>query len=267
MTNEIFTKDGQNVAFKGAVPMGQPVTAVIKALNSGVFSKKAFYRESLCDDKKLKEQYTTLEKQINSRRKATLGTMIEVKVNMDLLPTQNDLIHRYYSFINRLTMMTSLNFPKDGSEKEQCAFLGYAITIYRSGMLETYDEFKSHLTDVEYDYITVSAEIFSQALKKHHVLLDAPQTFEGGYGKITAKGDLDFLSKDSIIDLKTGKNVSGKDMLQQVFYFVLGMRSIYRPLYEGIQKVSLFHLPSFTIYSLDIDEIPNSFLKRINRFI
>ncbi|MBR6100957.1 MAG: hypothetical protein IKH78_08345 [Ruminococcus sp.] len=82
-------------------------------------------------------------------------------------------------------------------------------------------------------------------------------TFEGGYTKLVSSGDGDYLTKDTLIDLKvTNKSLSTKWSLQVLVYYLLGLHSIHRE-FDRIEKLCIFNPLKNMSYTVKLSEIDN----------
>lgn len=80
-------------------------------------------------------------------------------------------------------------------------------------------------------------------------------TFEGGYTDIVSKGDGDFLTQDTLIDIKVSKDVfSTKWSLQLLMYYLLGIHSIHTE-FSSISKLCIFNPHQNKSYICRVEDI------------
>lgn len=91
-------------------------------------------------------------------------------------------------------------------------------------------------------------------------------TFEpDGYTKTVNTGDGDFLTKDTMWDLKVSKSKpTSKHTLQIMMYWIMGQHSG-NPIFSSISRVGFFNPRSNTAYLLDVIDIDPDVIKTIER--
>ena len=90
-------------------------------------------------------------------------------------------------------------------------------------------------------------------------------TFEGAYSNVITSGDGDFLSNNSLWDLKTTKNeITSKHTLQILIYYIMGIRSIH-DCFEDIQSIGIFNPRLNKIYKINISNISADIIKDIEK--
>lgn len=78
-------------------------------------------------------------------------------------------------------------------------------------------------------------------------------------------GDGDFLSNNSLWDLKTTKNeITSKHTLQILIYYIMGIRSIH-DCFEDIQSIGIFNPRLNKIYKINISNISADIIKDIEK--
>ena len=91
-------------------------------------------------------------------------------------------------------------------------------------------------------------------------------SFEGGYTTVISSGDGDYLTKDTLWDIKAVRNMSnrGKEYtLQLLIYYIMGMHSIH-PEFQTIKRLGIFNPRLNTIYLLDINTISEDIIKEVS---
>lgn len=80
-------------------------------------------------------------------------------------------------------------------------------------------------------------------------------TFRGGYTDMISSGDGDYLTKDTLWDLKVSKKPPNKDhTLQLLIYYLMGKHSIH-PEFQSIKNLGIFNPRLNKIYLLKVDSI------------
>lgn len=89
-------------------------------------------------------------------------------------------------------------------------------------------------------------------------------TFEGGYTDLVTSGDGDYLSKDTLIDLKVSKeDFSSRWSLQLLMYYLLGFHSIH-PEYKKIKKICIFNPYKNKSYLCKIKDISDESMYKVS---
>ena len=88
-------------------------------------------------------------------------------------------------------------------------------------------------------------------------------TMEGAYTATITTGDGDFLTHDTLWDLKVTTGKPNKDhTLQLLIYYLMGRRSIH-PEFQNIEKLGIFNPRQNTIYQLPIFKISYQVIKEV----
>lgn len=90
-------------------------------------------------------------------------------------------------------------------------------------------------------------------------------TFEGGYTKFIDSGDGDYLTKDTLWDLKVSKyEPKSKHTLQLLVYYLMGLHSIHSE-YDRITNLGIFNPRLNKVYIISIDKIPIEVMDDVER--
>lgn len=85
-------------------------------------------------------------------------------------------------------------------------------------------------------------------------------TFEGGYTRLVATGDGDFMTKDGLWDLKTTKSpINAKHTLQLLMYWRMGLHSEH-PEYRDVRKLGFMNPRRNLIETLEVRFIPDDII-------
>ena len=87
-------------------------------------------------------------------------------------------------------------------------------------------------------------------------ILDMGITFEGGYNNYVSSADADFISQNTLWDLKTSSSdPTPKDSLQLLGYYLLGLRSE-NDLFKQVDTLGVYNPRLNTSYTIKLSEIP-----------
>ena len=90
---------------------------------------------------------------------------------------------------------------------------------------------------------------------------------EGGYTTLVSSGDGDYLTRDTLIDLKVKRGrICARDTLQILMYYLMGLHSIHKE-FQSIKKLSLFNPRSNTEYWVNVNSIPQSVTDEVNNIV
>lgn len=89
-------------------------------------------------------------------------------------------------------------------------------------------------------------------------------SFEGAYTKEIGAGDGDFLTDDTIWDLKVLKNeITAQNTLQLLIYYLMGKRSIH-PEFETINQIGIYNPRYNAVYQLLVKDISQDIIKEVS---
>ena len=90
---------------------------------------------------------------------------------------------------------------------------------------------------------------------------------ENGYTEKVTAGDGDFLTADTLWDLKVSKSApTSKHTLQLLMYYIMGKHSG-KPEFAGIKKIGIFNPRLNRVYLLDVSAIPDETIKTVEEEI
>lgn len=93
-------------------------------------------------------------------------------------------------------------------------------------------------------------EKYGPALLKEDII------FEDSYTEIITTGDADFLTHDTLWDMKFSKKGPIADYTLQLFiYYLMGKQSKLRNSFNQLSKIGVFNPRLNTAYSLEVDSI------------
>lgn len=90
-------------------------------------------------------------------------------------------------------------------------------------------------------------------------------TFEGGYSKVVISGDGDFLTKDTLWDLKVTKDIPSKNhTLQILMYFIMGKKSG-KEIFKSTDKIGIYNPRHNKAYVIELSKIEDSIIKQVEK--
>lgn len=98
--------------------------------------------------------------------------------------------------------------------------------------------------------------------------LDIKHDFEGAYTDVITQGESDYLTQDTLWDLKVSKYKPGyRYTLQLLFYYVLGLHSKYKDYYESLKCIGLYNPRLNTLYRIETSKITEKQIKTVEKMI
>lgn len=89
-------------------------------------------------------------------------------------------------------------------------------------------------------------------------------TFEGAYTKVIATGDADYLTADTLRDLKVLKNHFTKNHTLQLFiYWRMGLRSDYQT-FKNIKKLGIYNPRKNKVFTYDLAKLSNETIRIVD---
>lgn len=100
-------------------------------------------------------------------------------------------------------------------------------------------------------------------LRKYGPIVRSGFTFEGGYTNTVSRGDGDYLTKDTLWDVKVSKNPpTNKHTLQLLMYWIMGQHTGEKE-FKNIDKLGIFNPKLNLIYTLNVTDIPSDTIKTV----
>lgn len=145
-----------------------------------------------------------------------------------------------------------------------CRLAGYDVA-YRAGVEFYRPESQTAPDDATIEHIRVMVERSRNFFQEYGPITMSGFSFPGGYTDLVDSGDGDFLTEDTLWDLKVSVNPPTKDhTLQLLMYLLLGWGS------QHMEFRSLWHLGIFnprlnTAYRFDLSDLPRSTYEEVIR--
>lgn len=114
-------------------------------------------------------------------------------------------------------------------------------------------------------YITVMILRCLSFWEKYGPIVKSGFTFDGAYTNVVSRGDGDYLTKDTLWDVKVSKNPpTSKHTLQLLMYWIMGQHTGKKE-FVDIGKLGIFNPKSNLIYTLNVADIPSDTIKVVER--
>lgn len=92
-------------------------------------------------------------------------------------------------------------------------------------------------------------------------------SFDGGYTPIISSGDGDYLTKDTLWDLKVLKEeIKPKYTLQLLIYYIMGQHSVHKE-FDNITNLGIYNPRLNKVYTLSLNSIPQSIIDTVSQDI
>ena len=89
----------------------------------------------------------------------------------------------------------------------------------------------------------------------------------GGYTFVVSTGDGDFLTSDTLWDMKVSKSApTSQHTLQLLMYWIMGQHSG-KKMFHGIKKIGIFNPRLNVVYQLDISDVSPSVIKEVEDYV
>lgn len=164
---------------------------------------------------------------------------------------------------NAERLVSKIKGLDDKSIINACKVVGYDV-CFRAGIMgyKPVNEIQPNAETVENIRIMVNRCL---AFWKEYgpVVVDG-FTFEGGYTDIISSGDGDYLTDDTLWDLKVSKEApKNQYTLQLLIYYIMGCHSIHKE-FQNIKKLGIFNPRLNKVYLLDISSINNEIIQEVS---
>lgn len=139
---------------------------------------------------------------------------------------------------------------------------GYDVVL-RAGKRPQKDVRDIEISDADIDNICVMVERTLAFWQTYGPIVDSGMTFEGGgYSDTVSSGDADYMTSDTLWDLKTSsKKPMSKDTLQILMYYIMGLHSVHREAYSRIQFVGFYNPRLNVMLRCRVQDIPQDIIK------
>lgn len=152
-------------------------------------------------------------------------------------------------------------------------------SIINAVKLVQYDDCYRRLSD----YVEPSEEINPESIEHVRTLVnrvlrffeiygpitESHVTFKGGYTRIINTGDGDYLTKDTLWDLKVSKATRPDKnwKLQILVYYLLGLHSEHKDKYKKLKYLGIYNARTNIVYRIEISKIDPDIIDEVNTSI
>ncbi|MCM3364790.1 hypothetical protein [Niallia sp. MER TA 168] len=154
----------------------------------------------------------------------------------------------------------------DTSIESACKMVGFDV-VFRSGV-ELYKPVELIKPDKEtISNIRTMVNRGLNFFKLYGPIVKNGFHFEGGYTSTINTGDGDFLTENTLWDLKVSKSApTNKHTLQLLIYYLMGVRSIHSE-FKQIENLGIFNPRLNKVYLLPISKIPNDIINEVQEVV
>ena len=104
-------------------------------------------------------------------------------------------------------------------------------------------------------------------LSEYGPVIKSGFTMDGGYTDIVSSGDGDFLTEDTLWDVKTSKfPPKSSDTLQVLMYYIMGKHS-WNESFQKIQSIGIVNPRLNSIWTIDAAQVPHSVIEEVERHV
>lgn len=104
-------------------------------------------------------------------------------------------------------------------------------------------------------------------LSEYGPVIKSGFTMDGGYTDIVSSGDGDFLTEDTLWDVKTSKfPPKSSDTLQVLMYYIMGKHS-WNESFQKIQSIGIINPRLNSIWTIDAAQVPHSVIEEVERHV
>ncbi|MDH8679731.1 helix-turn-helix domain-containing protein [Fusibacter bizertensis] len=171
-----------------------------------------------------------------------------------------EILGQYKNAVKLLKKVTGLD---DESIVCACKLSGYDV-CYRAGIssYKPVEEIEPDKSTIENIRIMVKRCIrFSE---KNGPIIEFGFTFEGAYTEIITTGDGDFLTEDTLWDLKViSKKPNKNQTLQILVYYLMGKCSNSN-IFSNISKIGIFNPRLNEVYCIDVSQIDDEIINEVS---
>ena len=186
-----------------------------------------------------------------------MGTPVEEAFEISLLGSM-----RINELKQAKVFLSKIKGLDDTSIISACKVVGYDV-LFRAGIGYYPVEYIEPDMNTIQNVRTMVNRCLSFWKEYGPVVLDG-FTFEGGYTEIVSKGDGDYLTHDTLWDLKVSKEQpNSRYTLQLLMYYIMGQHSVHKE-FETIKRIGIFNPRLNTVYLLDISDIKEEIINEVS---
>lgn len=166
--------------------------------------------------------------------------------------------------IYSLKILDSITGLDNNSIKYACQLVGYD-SCFRSGLAAYVPVMTIQPDNNTIDNIRIMVKrVVAFFIVNGPIIIFGP-TFEGGYSEIVSTGDGDYVTDDTIWDLKVSKkSPQTKHTLQLLMYYIMGKKSIHKE-YNSVRYIGIYNPRLNISYKLDIAHLDKNIIEDVSK--
>lgn len=159
-------------------------------------------------------------------------------------------------------LINSINGLDDDSIISACKLVGFDVCFRLS--ISGYKDVRTILPDkATINNIRILVNRCVNFEKKYGPVIADGLTFEGGYTDIISSGDCDFITKDTLWDMKVSVNKpKSTHTLQLLVYYLMGIHSSNKE-FNNIKRIGIFNPRLNCVYICDIKDISEDIISYV----
>lgn len=170
---------------------------------------------------------------------------------------------RVSEYSKAFDLIKLVNGLDDASIVAASQLVPYDVVVRRGPeYYNSYSHYSFNNQDIE-DVRNMIIRTLKYFKESYQEIVETGFTFEGGYTDIVTSGDGDFLSTDTLWDLKTSKKeLSTTDSFQLLIYYLLGLRSDH-DIFDNIEYLGVFNPRLNKSYTVAVRDISLQIVSRV----
>lgn len=245
------------------LPSGLSVKARAKMIqqpSGGYVNPKSFKVKQLQDDEQIQDVLSDYKIQgmaVDYLTRFMYGFSKEDAFEISLRGAEKvnelDNGNRLLNCINGLDRQSVIN---------ACKIVGYDDAYRNPKYFVSVD--KINPNNLVIDNIIIMVKRCLSFFEKYGPVVKSGFTFEKGYTELVDSGDGDYITKDTLWDLKTSQYPPTKeDTLQLLMYYIMGIHSIHKE-FQHIKRIGIFNPNLNIVYVLKLSNISNEIFKSVS---
>lgn len=171
-----------------------------------------------------------------------------------------DIREKFCPFVTKDELLKDINGLDDISIKRMCMLCCFD-RYWRNGIIGREDVLSCYPNERTIYNIRIMVERTCSLIESYGGIADYGFTFEGGYTKKIQAGDGDFITKDTLWDLKVSRmnDINAVWTLQVIVYWIMGQHSNISK-YKDIDKIGIFNARNNKAYVANVCDIPKDII-------
>ena len=166
-----------------------------------------------------------------------------------------------------LKILNEINGLDDNSIINACKMVGYDVA-HRSSVLSYKHHSEINPDKDTVENIKIMVDRCQSFFETYGPVVFKGFTFEGGYTQLVTSGDGDYLTKDSLWDIKVSISAPSKNhTLQGLIYYLMGKKSKKARFFDTIEYVGIYNPRLNNLYRFKLASIPSETIKEVSENI